>query len=45
MDFIREFLTSGLKMIVFVGIILGGTVIGKKLRENKDEKDAAGKEI
>jgi hypothetical protein len=41
MDFIRAFNTSAIQMIVFAGIIVCGTIIGKKLRDRKDEKDAA----
>lgn len=36
MEFISAFLTSGLIMVVFAGIIVCATVIGKKLREKKD---------
>lgn len=41
MDFIRAFLTSGLEMIVLAAVIVGGILVGKKLRDNKDAKDAA----
>jgi hypothetical protein len=40
MEFISEFLTQGIKMLIFVGIVIGGSVIGKKIRDKKDEKDA-----
>lgn len=36
MDFVRAFLTSGLEMIIFMGIIVCSTLIGKKLRDKKD---------
>ncbi|PXV96199.1 hypothetical protein C8E03_101834 [Lachnotalea glycerini] len=40
MEFISTFLTSGVEMIVFMGIMVCGIVIGKKLRDKKDEKNA-----
>lgn len=36
MEFVRAFLTSGLEMIIFAGLIVGATFIGKKLRDKKD---------
>ncbi len=36
MAFISAFLTSGLIMVIFAGLIVGATVIGKKLRDKKD---------
>lgn len=41
MDFVRAFLTSGVEMIIFMCIIVGGVFVGKKLRDRKDEKDAS----
>lgn len=36
MEFVRAFLTSGLEMVIFAGIIVCGTVIGKIIRDKKD---------
>ncbi len=39
MDFIREFNTSALTVVVFMAIMISGVVVGKKLRDKKDAKD------
>lgn len=41
MDFIRGFNTSALTVVIFMVIIVSGVVIGKKLRDRKDAKDAS----
>ncbi|MFA9375834.1 MAG: hypothetical protein ACERKZ_03670 [Lachnotalea sp.] len=40
MDFIRAFDTSALEMVLFLCVITGAVIVGKKLRDKKDEKDA-----
>lgn len=41
MEFVRVFNTSGIVMIIFMGVIVGGVVVGKKLRDRKDAKDSS----
>lgn len=42
MTLLTTFLTSAIKAVVFTGVITAAVIVGKKLRDYKDAKDASG---
>ncbi|WP_268876709.1 hypothetical protein [Konateibacter massiliensis] len=41
MDFIRAFLITGVEGLILIGVIVGGIVAGRKLRDKKENKREA----